>query len=341
MENTTFPTTRRVTITLAALARAFRLEYTRAALSSMSLTFFVCARSWRDLLALPVLEAYVAVGLFVLGGLGLNSIVDRHIDARYASDKRHVAAAVGCIGVGRMMAIVLGLTIAALALAAHVAVQIGSMVAFVSFSAAVVLGYGYSLPPLQFKLRGFVPHWMSLAYSTMFVPLAFSAYSYLGHLPVALIPFILGFTLVQYAMELPNQVLDSIEDAREGLATPAVRLGIRPALGIAWSMLAIGMCTVAAGLGALLYVRAAGAPSEPSWFAVVATAGATALPVWLGCRTPLRGIAGLLRACRGREPRSCVPTLSRMCDLPRWQARTSSGIALGSAVFYFVTTWCW
>src|SRR5690606_20381395 len=175
-----------------------------------------------------------------------------------------------------------------LALAAHVAVQIESGAAWMMFVGAVVLGYGYSLPPLQLKLRGLLPHGASLAYSTMFVPLAFSAYSYLGRLPTAMIPFILGFCLVQYSMELPNQVLDIVEDERAGMATPAVRLGIRPALAIAWGMLAFGMGTVVVGLAALLCARATSAPSAPSWFVVVATAAATAIPVGLGCRPPLR-----------------------------------------------------
>jgi len=198
--------------TLEALPRIFRLEYLSASLPGLSITFFLCAMSRAELLRRPPIEGLAIAALMIFACLGINAIVDRDIDAQYTTDKKSISSAVDAVGPGRIWVIIAFMNVVAFGLAVDLSIQFQSWIPLALVLAEAFFAYGYSLPPLQVKIRGVLPHAISLALAVCVIPFCLSAYTYLGHVPAALGVFIVGFACVQYGFEFANQALDYLED---------------------------------------------------------------------------------------------------------------------------------
>ncbi|MCY2931226.1 MAG: hypothetical protein NTV86_17410, partial [Planctomycetota bacterium] len=148
---------------IRAFAQVFRCEYLPAEAPGLCISFFLCARGLGDALALPVLEGLLAILMVVFAGLGINAIVDRNIDRKYATFKNQIPDAVEALGLRRTWAIIGVQLAAACALGVHISLQRGSWVATALLTGQIFFGVGYSLPPLQFKLRGALWHAFSLS----------------------------------------------------------------------------------------------------------------------------------------------------------------------------------
>lgn len=326
---------------LGALARIFRFEYLAAAFPGVTITFFMSARSPAELLHRAPIEGLV-VGVFVIFScLGMNAIVDREIDGRYLTEKSRIAGAVHAVGLAWIWAVIAVLNVVALALTVDLCIQFQSWIPFALVVAQAFVAYGYSVPPLKFKLRGVWAHALSLALATCFLPFVMSVYTFLGEIPALLVVYLVGFAVLQYALEFSNQALDYLEDRAAGLRTPAVRLGVERSLRLSLAVVVTGASILIAALLAMYLDRAAETAPSQSISQVVMAWGLSVLALVAGYYLPVARTWQMLKLCRIEPPEQSVPKLPAYCDYARWQASSVTGIAAATAIFFVVTNYVW
>ncbi len=327
--------------TLGALATVFRFEYICATLPGLTITFFLCAKSPGEFVSRPVLEGLAIVALVVFSCLGINSIADFKIDQQYKTAKNRIPVAIGKLGLSRIRTIIVLLNLIALALTVDLCREFKSLIPLWLILADAFFAYGYSLPGMQFKLRGVISHAVSLAMGTCVIPFVLSMYTYLGTVPASLGLFIVGFAVVQYGFEFANQSLDYLQDRDAGLKTPAVRLGVVGALRAGIIVPVSGILIVFSAL-LLMYVEAAReiVPPKPDWIVLIAWLS-TLFPLIAGYRLPIHRTWKMLRLCRDQPPESCVPLLPGLCHYWAWQASSVTGVALSAAAYWIVINNIW
>ncbi len=324
-----------------ALARVFRMEYVFATLPGLTITYFLCARGLEGVPWRAVLEGSAIIGLAVFGCLGLNAVTDRRIDQAYQTGKRRIAEAVERVGVRPVRTIIVGLNLVAIGLAFDLGWQRGSWWPVGLTAAMIFFACGYSLPPLQFKLRGVLAHAIALALGTCVLPFFLSAYCYLERVPASLAVFIAGFSTAQYGFEYVNQLLDYLEDRAAGQKTPAVRLGVMGTLRAGLSVPLAGAAIAFAGLWWMFVERAVEASSAPSTGGITMAWLVACMPMVIGYWLPLSRTVRMYHLCRGQLAEACVPRLPALCNYAAWQASSVAGVALSAAVFQFVTCRMW
>jgi 4-hydroxybenzoate polyprenyltransferase len=326
---------------LGVLARIFRFEYLAATFPGLSITLFLCGRSPDELLRRAPLEGLVVVALIIFSCLGINAIVDREIDAQYLTEKSRIAIAVGAVGAGRIWTIIAVMNVVALVLTIDLCIQFQSWIPLLLTLSQALFAYGYSVPPLKFKLRGVLVHAISLALAVCGLPFILSAYTYLGGVPATLAFFIFGFSMAQYGFEFANQALDYQQDMAAGLKTPAVRLGVERSLQASLAVPLAGMAIMSTALMLLYLQRSQEISSPPSIWKVVMAWGISVLVLVAGNCLPLGRTWQMLQLCRWEVPRECVPKFPAFCNYARWQASSVAGVATATAVFFVVTNYVW
>ncbi len=328
---------------LTAVLHIFRFEYIYATLPGMTITFFLCAQSPSSLLSLRVIEGLAIVGLMIFAGLGINSVIDRHVDYKYPTHKNRIPASIRLIGLRTTWSIILIQIALAVVLAVHLALQSGTGYWFVLVlvAAEAFFGYGYSIPPLQFKLRGVFWHGVSLMLSTCIIPLLLSTYTYLGNIPISLLMFIVGFALVQYGFEFSNQALDYLEDRQEGLKTPAVRLGVPGSMQASLLVPIAGMIIVFGGLYWHISARWDTVDNRHIFPNMYLTWIASICVMAIGYIVPMRNIWKMYIVSRKHAPEETVPKLLALCHYSQWQASSVSGTAGATAIFYISSNYLW
>lgn len=324
-----------------ASAQVFRLEYVFATIPGLTITFFLCARHPADILTIPVIEGLVVAALMIFAGLGINAVTDREIDAKYATHKSRIPDAVDVIGVRRVWWIIVSMILTAFGLAAHLCWQFQSWLPLLLALGEAFFGYGYSLSPLHFKIRGVALHALSLTLATGIIPFALSAYTYLGEIPPALAIFIAGFAIVQYGFEFANQALDYLEDRTENLLTPAVRLGLHRSIDAALFVPTVGMVVAFAGLYLLFVSRIESSGLEIPVTQVLTAWGVAIFVMLVGYAHPLTKTFEMRALCRGVPAELCAPKLPGLIRYARWQASSVAGTAAAAAIFYVTTNYLW
>ncbi len=326
---------------LRALARIFRLEYLAASLPGMSITFFLCATEPADLLRRGPLEGLMVVALVIFSCLGMNAIVDREIDGQYATEKSGISHSVNLIGTKRIWRIIATMNVIALAVTAALCIHFRSWIPLLLVLANMFWAYGYSVPPLQFKLRGVLWHAVSLTLAVCWIPFIFSAYTYLGTVPLALAIMILGFGLGQYGFEFANQALDYLEDKSAGLRTPAVRLGITKSLQASLLVPLAGLMVMVLALLVMYIQRSAQSDVDrPVWHVLVGW-GLSVLLLLAGYLMPMVRTWQMLQLARATPSTACVRDFPGLCHYAVWQASSVTGVALASAVLFAITNYSW
>ncbi len=326
---------------LGALARIFRFEYLAASFPGLSLTFFLCAKSPADLLRHGPIEGLLVIALVIFSCLGMNAVVDREIDGQYETEKSRISSSVNAIGVQRIWVILAAMIVIALGLAISLCITFRSPIPLVMVLVNMFWAYGYSVPPLQFKLRGVWWHAVSLALAVCAIPFIFSAYTFLGTVPVALAAMIVGFAVGQYGFEYANQALDYIEDKAAGLLTPAVRLGIVKSL---WASLWVPLAGLAIMCGALLVMyferSAESDPVRPGWHIAIAWA-ASVLVLLAGYTMPMVRTWQMLQLARAKPAAESVREFPALCHYAAWQSSSVTGVASASAIYFGITNYLW
>lgn len=326
---------------LASLGLIFRFEYIFATLPGLTITFFLCTEDFRELHLRPAVEGLLIVALMIFSCLGMNSIVDFDIDKKYATAKNRIPVAIEALGLTRIWAIIAIMNQAALVLAVDLCIWFQSWIPMGLVVAEAFFAYGYSLPGLQFKLRGVAAHAISLGLATGVIPFVLSAYTYLGTVPASMVLFITGFATVQYGFEFANQALDYLEDRAANLKTPAVRLGVTNSLRASLWVPVAGMVILFAALLVMYFERSSSLATPRSTPEVLICWGLNLVPLVVGYWLPINQTWKMLRLCRNQAAEDCVPQLPGLCHYAAWQASSVTGVAVGAAVYWFCTNWLW
>jgi len=319
---------------LKAFAQIFRMEYLPATAPGLLIPFFLCAKSPGEFLSVTVIEGLLVVMLMIYAGLGINAIADREIDRKYATSKNKIPDAIGLLGVRTAWTLVAIHILLACALTIHISISLGHWLPLALLVAEAFFGYGYSLKPLHFKVRGVFWHAIALSLSTQFIPFTLMAYVFIGRLSLPLVMFIAGFSLILYGWELCNQTVDYLEDRAEGLRTPAVRMGVVGTLATAMVLPIVGMCVECGGLYLLMARRGVTLVSPALTVSTPAVWVAAAAMIVLGNAVPLRGAWRMYLLSRTERPEVCVPKMPALCRFALWQATAVGGAAAAAGVYY-------
>lgn len=318
---------------IGAYALICRPEYLRGVSPAIFIPFFLCGRTWSDGLRTPALESMLVVLLMFATGNGINAIADRNADAISAS-KRRIADAVARLGVPLARTLMLLHVLAAIALLGHMSWQLHSRIPLRLGAIAFFWGWGYSSPPLRFKVRGTFWHAVALIVSCGLAPLGLLAYAYAGIPTWATATFFLGFAIAHYGFELASQAVDFLADRAAGLRTPAVRMGLTRCLAAALIVPVAGLVLEGAGLYGRMMERGLAQPARGWSAAGLPLFAAMVALLLLGRAVPLRGIWNMYRLSRREPAEICMPRLQQICRYARWQKISLLGAALATGLMF-------
>ena len=315
-----------------AYLRTSRGEYLIAEIPALLTLFFLGASSPYRLLAPVVLEGLAVFILLFFFGFIINAYADQEIDGSYTIFKNRIPEAVRFIGQRNMKLIMMVQVAAAFILTAHISYQMGSWVPVVLVAIGTFLGAGYSMPPLHFKVRGWM-HPVSLSISVFFIPAAFVLFTIAGQLSPAAIIFLTGVSILHYGIEFANQAIDYLEDRAGGVLSPPVRWGMRGSLKVALAAISAGMVLELAGLYLMMLDRAGGSGIiglAPAVFFILT------LPIILaGYFLPASGLWKMYRASITRPLEEAVGYMKGICHYNQWQASGIMGLMVVGGIMFF------
>jgi len=310
-----------------------RGEYLAAEVPALFTLFFLGATSLDRFLAPEVLEGMAVFVLLFFFGFMANAYTDQEIDSRYTIFKNRLPGAVRTIG-QRNFRILMALQVAAaFALTAHISYLMSSWIPLALAAVGTFFGAGYSLPPLHFKVRGWL-HPVSLSVSIFFIPPAFIVYTIAGSLSPEMLLFLAGVSVLHYGIEIANQAIDYNEDLAAGVRSPPVRWGLKNSLVLGLACVVAGGLLELSGMFLLVLARAGAVGTLlglPAWqfFAL-------AVPIVLsGYALPVRGLWRMYRASLTRPVAEATMYMKRICTYSLWQASGILGLMVVAGLLFF------
>jgi len=320
---------------LQAYLRTSRSEYILAETPALLLIFFISANSFYRLLAPEVIEAVVTFVLLYFVGFIVNAYTDLEIDKKYTIFKNKIPEAVEKIGLGKIKAIIVAQIVAAHLLGAHISYIMGSWWPIALVMLGAFLGIGYSLPPLQFKVRG-VLHSISLLMSAFLIPGLFLLYVVGGGWLLWPTVLVTGFAILHYGIEFANQAIDYLEDKASGVKTPPVRWGMATSLRIALIMIVLGMAVEFLGLYFIVQLKG-GFSSTVLGLSPTILFVLFVPVVILGYYIPASGLWKMYRATITKPIEEATNYMKTICHYNQWQASGILGLAAVTAVLFLGT----
>jgi len=312
-----------------------RGEYLIVELPALATLFFMGASSYSRFLAPEVLEGMVVFMLLFFFGFMINAYTDQDIDGKYTNFKNRIPAAVRLIGQRQFRLLMAVHVAAAFVLTAHVSWLMGSWTPLLLVVIGTFFGAGYSLPPLHFKVRGWL-HPVSLSISVFFIPAAFVLFTIAGELTFISLVFLTGVSILHYGIEIANQAIDYLEDKAGGVRSPPVIWGMKNSLVLGLSCLFFGGLLELLGLYMLTLDRAGTAGTLmglPAWAFFFLTA-----PIVLaGYLVPIRGLWKMYRASITRPIAEATRYMKAICKYNQWQASGILGLMVVSGLLFFST----
>lgn len=233
---------------LRAAWRVRRPEFFRAELPILTMPAFFCATRVADLASLAFAEAVLLFFLLFNVGDMVNCFLDRDVDLHR---KTHLAEAVELLGRRSLMLQIAFSGLAAAALGAHLAWSLHRPWLGPAGIVGVVVGAGYTAPPLRLKGRGLLqlPTYVGI----LFVgPMLMVSGVFLAWPSPWLLALSLGFGLMQTGVLLVNTAEDLDEDEREGIRTAAVVLGAKRTVSLARAFVIVGVLGFTAVMAATM-----------------------------------------------------------------------------------------
>ncbi len=323
---------------IQAMARICRAEYIKGELPAVFIPALLCATSFGTLFSIQVIESIIVFSLLYVTGFMINSVTDREIDLKYSTFKRAIGNAAGELGDRRILGLIAGQIAVGMVLTVDLAQRINNLWLVPLALGGLFLGLAYSAKPFAFKTRGVAAHAVSLSLSAFTVPFLFLYIAARGSLDAPGVLLVSAFSISAYSLEYINQAYDFTEDLKAGVATPAVRMGLRRSLRFAFTLCAISLPLLAFSLGYFALSRpavalAAGADARPL-IALGAVAAVTA-----GYFLPLRGMARLSREAKaaGSDSDELVAAVHRECNYSLWQAAGVTGLASFALAVFMVS----
>jgi len=311
---------------------ASRGEYLIAEIPALLTLFFLGATSLSRFLAPEVLEGLAVFILLFFFGFIINAYADQEIDGRYTIFKNRIPEAVQSIGQRGIRLIMAGQLVAAFLLTIHISFIMQSWVPLILALVGTFFGAGYSLPPLHFKVRGWL-HPVSLSISVFFIPAAFVLFTIAGELTAAGVLFLAGVSVLHYGIEIANQAIDYQEDLAGGVRSPPVRWGLRNSLRFGLGSIAVGGAMELLGLYFTVLLKAGPAGhilglSPPAFFLLT-------LPIILaGYYIPVAGLWKMYRASASRPIAEAVRYMKEVCRYNQWQASGILGLMVVSGLLF-------
>jgi 4-hydroxybenzoate polyprenyltransferase len=156
--------------------------------------------------------------LFLLGFL-VNSIYDHDLDAQYKNRKSKISTAVEYFGQNNLKKVLKYAWIITIVFSFFASLNFRSWGPFLICVTGSITGIGYSMPPFRWKTRGFWYNFLSLSYSSMFLPIFSIGGMVNGAYSFHIALFASGYAIAHYGMEIANQIKDSDVDRQLGINT--------------------------------------------------------------------------------------------------------------------------
>ena len=299
----------------------------------MFVPVFIGAASISIMLSMVFLEAILVFTLLYFSGFIINSLADRNIDKKYNTFKGNISQSVDLLGTGNVKLILFFHVGLALILSLHIAIVLQNFLIIFLIILGVLFGLGYSVPPFNFKLKG--PwHAIALASSAFFLPLTFLYVVVAERIELLDILLITGVTVAHYSMEMANQAADHLEDEREGLLTPTVRMGLDPALRSSLIMTTVGMFMIIFVIS-IMYITSGFTeviglgPAAAAVPALAVILFVMAIIIAAGYYLPLKGLSDLYKFSLEPVPlEERVWKIKHRVNYAGWQASGIVGVVL-------------
>ena len=259
--------------------------------------------------------------LFAFGDM-INCLADRDLDAIY---KPHLSEAVYGLGVGFVKFQVAATAVLAVVLTAHLSWQLDRWILLPLVVIGLVLGFGYSVKPIQFKGRGLaqlVCLWLIIFVGPMlFISLLVSTVPSL-----AVLVFAAAFGTMQMGIILVNTAEDYPEDLEAQIKTTIVALGLKRGINLAFWLTTIGALSLVVTLGVMF--RQTGV--QTIWFLAM-------LPGVIACIYVLIDIGKLKRTIAHQTLNAAIQTVKHSAKrVPVWLTVIAWSM-LGASCALFIT----
>jgi len=315
---------------IGAYLRTSRAEYLIAEVPGLLAVLFIGASSFSRLFAPVVLEGIAVFILLYFMGFILNAYTDQEIDKNYTIFKNRIPQAVRLIGNRNIRLVIVAQIALAAVLTVHISWTMGSWLPAVLMPVGVFFGVGYSIPPLQFKVRGWL-HALSLILSAFFIPAVFLYFTIAGSLALAPMMIILGFSILHYGIAFANQAIDYLEDKAGGVNSPPVLWGMEKSLKVALAVSFAGALVEFAGLYYFIVPSQAqllGLSGAPLFMLLVPV-------VLVGYWIPVSGLVKMYRSVLSRPIEDAVGYMKDICHYTVWQASGITGLMAAVGLVFF------
>ncbi|MEM2869520.1 MAG: UbiA family prenyltransferase [Thermoplasmata archaeon] len=316
-----------------AYLRMSRAEYLPAEIPGLLTIYFIGASSPSRILAPEVIEAILVFVLLYFVGFIANAYTDREIDKRYTIFKNKIPEAVERVGDRNIIAIIVTQLALAFALTAHICIIMESLFPAALVAVGTFFGVGYSIPPLHFKVRGWL-HAVSLTLSAFLIPGLFVLFAIAGEIAPAPLTIVVGFSILHYGIAFANQAIDYLEDRAGGVMTPPVRWGMGRSLRVALVSIFAGIIVVFAGLYWHMQTRSGSISALPGMTTPIFFALMTPV-VLLGYYIPVTGLWKMYRASATRPIEEATRYMKDICRYNTWQASGIIGLMVATGAVFF------
>lgn len=322
---------------LKAYSTISRFEYIPGVAPGLFIPLLLGAVTISALYSWYIAEAVLVFILLYFSGFVINSLVDRDIDRKYQTFKGKISEAVDILGSRNIKIILLVQVGLAVILSIHLSIVLNNIWLSILVGLGVLFGLGYSTEPFHFKVRG-VWHAVALSSSAFFIPLLFIYLVVAQTVEILDILLILGVTIAHYSMEMGNQAADHMEDSKEGLMTPTVRLGLEKALKSSIIMTTFGMLLIiftfvfmytSSGLGGFLNFDALPIPGHIIVLAMVSVI------IGVGYYFPIKGLKDLYNYSMMDEPLDWrIARIKNRIKYASWQASGIIGVVITLGILF-------
>lgn len=231
--------------------RLRRPEFMRAEIPILLIPAFLSASRPADFARLAVWEGAILFWLLFQIGDMVNCLLDREVDLHR---KTHLAEAVDALGTTHVKAQIGVSAALVVALGAHLALTLGRWWMAAGAVLGVLLGAGYTAPPLRLKSRGLLQ--LGAYVALLFLgPMAMIAGLFAAWPSPAVLLVGVAYGAMQTGVLLVNTAEDLDEDEREGIRTAAVALQAAGTMRLGRAMSALGGLALGSVLALSLETR--------------------------------------------------------------------------------------
>jgi len=209
-----------------------------ASLPTAAIGVALAAKSWSDIINLPVLLYIILFFVILTYSCNINCLSDLEVDEKH---KNYMSQAVKSIGIPKLKILmtaellITGIIIISLCILKKESIY---LLAFLG----IICGYVYSAPPFRIKKRGILSP-LPVAFGLYLLPIIAGWFIVTNQLSAFIILFGIGYALIMQGIVFINTCEDYKEDRISGIRTLAHVIGIRKTLLLGSIFVLIGGVT--------------------------------------------------------------------------------------------------